>query len=240
MFHDGHYFHDRQISITYEKNEEDSGYKVDFCGGKLPKTMRKLESGEPLRITLFGDSISYGANSSSITNVAPFLPNWAELLVGNLKKHYHDKIEFLNPSVSGMTARWGAENAARVAEQNPADLVIIAFGMNDRNLPEQFGENIRKIKDAFEQQCPNAEFILCATTLPNKRLKNFYCYQDAYADALYAMSEEGTVVADFGGMQKFILQTKRFIDTSGNNVNHPNDFMARCHAQLMSDMLIKR
>ena len=47
-------------------------------------------------------------------------------------------------------------------------------------------------------------------------------------------------VADFGEMQNHILKTKRFIDTTGNNVNHPNEFMARCHAQVVSELLIRR
>ncbi|MBQ4558917.1 MAG: hypothetical protein IJA54_01150 [Tyzzerella sp.] len=31
---------------------------------------------------------------------------------------------------------------------------------------------------------------------------------------------------------------KRFIDMTGNNVNHPNDFLIRCHAHVISAMLI--
>ena len=45
--------------------------------------------------------------------------------------------------------------------------------------------------------------------------------------------------ADFGTMHKSLLEKKRFIDMTGNNVNHPNDFLIRCHAQYISAMLIE-
>lgn len=37
-----------------------------------------------------------------------------------------------------------------------------------------------------------------------------------------------------------VLKRKRFIDITGNNVNHPNDFMVRCHGQLLAEMLIEK
>ena len=52
------------------------------------------------------------------------------------------------------------------------------------------------------------------------------------------LREKGTVIADFYSMQKYLLKRKRFIDLTGNNVNHPNDFMIRCHAQLLTELFI--
>jgi len=34
-------------------------------------------------------------------------------------------------------------------------------------------------------------------------------------------------------MSRRLLETKRFRDYTGNNVNHPNDFMARVYAQVV-------
>lgn len=35
-----------------------------------------------------------------------------------------------------------------------------------------------------------------------------------------------------------LLKTKRFFDMTANNVNHPNDFLIRAYAQLVTTLLI--
>ena len=41
---------------------------------------------------------------------------------------------------------------------------------------------------------------------------------------------EGTAVVPVTSFNQATLETKQFIDTTGNNVNHPNDFLARAYA----------
>ena len=238
LFSEGHFFHDRQISITYKKAEGELKIRPAFCKNALPGSIGRLENGEPLKIVLFGDSISAGANSSGLTLTTPFLPTWGNLLAENLRRAYGTGVGLINTAVGGKDSFWGIEQAKAAVGNYKPDLVIIAFGMNDRICGEEFAENIRKIREIVTEASPHTEFILCATTLPNKELRDFYKYQDAYAEALETLREPGTVIADFGAMQKALLERKRFIDLTGNNVNHPNDFMIRCHAQFLSGMLI--
>ena len=48
-----------------------------------------------------------------------------------------------------------------------------------------------------------------------------------------------TVLVDMTKMHENLLSCgKRYRDMTGNNVNHPNDFMVRCHGQVLCDMLI--
>lgn len=58
-------------------------------------------------------------------------------------------------------------------------------------------------------------------------------------EALKKLKQEGIAIADFYTMQKTLMNRKRFIDMTGNNLNHPNDFLIRCHAQVLATMLIK-
>jgi hypothetical protein len=104
---------------------------------------------------------------------------------------------------------------------------------------EQFGKNIARIRKLIKDASPETEFILCATTMPNTILKEFYGYQDQYYNVLKALECPGTAIASFYHMQKALLEKKRFIDMTGNNVNHPNDFMIRCHAQNLACILIQ-
>lgn len=239
LFKEGHYFHDRQIAITYRKVNGDLVYKPKFCGDMLPKTMMKLYNQETIKVVLYGDSIAAGANSSGMTLTTPFLPRWGNLFVESLRRHYDTKVELSNPSVGGKDSYWGLENAkAKVADYFP-DLAIIAFGMNDRDKGDVFADNIRKIIECVKENSPKTEFILCATTVPNKNIEGFYFYQDEHLEPLNKLRCEGVVVADFYSMHKYLLSKKRFIDMTGNNLNHPNDFLIRCHAQLLSAMMIR-
>ncbi len=238
LFSEEHFFHDRQISVTYRKKAGHLDIQPEPCKCKLPRTIKKLENRKTTKILLYGDSISAGSNSSAFTGVSPFQPSWGKLVVDKLERHYQTEVEFVNTSVGGMASNWGAENAfERVAVYEP-DLAIIAFGMNDRVPGEQFLAWIQEVIRVVRTKSPNTEFILCGTTMPNRELEGFLAYQEEYAEQLRTLAETGIVVADFGNMQAELLKVKRFIDLTGNNVNHPNDFMIRCHAQFIAEMLL--
>lgn len=50
----------------------------------------------------------------------------------------------------------------------------------------------------------------------------------------------GVAVADIGSVHRYMMERKRFIDMTSNNVNHPNDFFYRVHAQFLAGMLIDK
>ena len=236
------YFHSKQIEVTYRKVKEPSSFEVAYCGHLLPRTIEKLKSKEPITIVTYGDSITEGSNSSGQLLMTPFLPSWPTLLMLKLRQQYGSMVRVINTAVGGMDSIWGVEHAAECVGMRNPDLAIIAFGMNDRQDGKQFAENIKKIKKITLQHSPNAEFILCATSLQNPilDLPGWHEHLEEYREELLKMEEMGTAIADFNRLQKFLMQSKRYIDLTGNNVNHPNDFWVRCHAQVLADMLIKR
>lgn len=239
FFSEGHFFHDRQICVTYRKKTGKLNIKPKFCGHLLPRFMEKMLQAQPTKIVLYGDSISEGANSSGMTATTPFQPSWGLLVAEKLRRYYGAPIKFVNTAVGGKDAKWGVENAeSRVATYEP-DLAIIAFGMNDTVSGNEFAERIRHIINCVREISPYTEFLLCGTSFPNRELCSFFTHQDEHAAALKEMEQEGIAVADFGSMQEELLKTKRFIDMTGNNVNHPNDFFIRCQAQLLAGLLIQ-
>ena len=80
-----------------------------------------------------------------------------------------------------------------------------------------------------------------ATSLPNPLVKTapfyFWAYQDEYADALRKLCGPGIALADIQGVQKSLMQRKRYIDLTGNLLNHPNDYLARIQAQVLDSVL---
>ena len=249
LFEEGDFFHNRQIAVSYtcEKGEW-IGTKPIFSGDKLPRTTARLKTGESLRIVLYGDSISVGANASGWMDTEPHQPFYGELLCQELTRKTGSQIEFINPSKGCMESVWGADNVDELVNSHEVDLLIVAFGMNDgeRN-PEEFAENIRRLVKGVLAKQKAAEVILIATSTPNPQLTDerakFWGNQSLFKPVLDQLAKEisnetGIVVADITGMQAFLHSRKRFVDTTGNHVNHPNDFFHRCYAQFLAGMLL--
>ena len=194
-----------------------------------------------MKIVFYGNSIETGANSSAFLNRPPFMPGWPELIVYNLREYYSAQVDFSNQSVGGMLAQWGADKAAeRVVPQKP-DLVIIGFGMNDGTFkvsPEKYSDNIKRIIATVREQHPSTEFILIAPMLANPHATQ-NGLQALYKAELVKLTGNGVAIADITSLHRYLLQKKSYQDMTGNNVNHPNDYLARWYAQFITALLIK-
>lgn len=239
LFAEGHFFHDRQLAVTYTSQKGLwPGEIPAFAGDALPRTMQRLTNDKALRLVLFGDSISTGANASGVMGAPPYLPSFGVLLTKQLERQYGAKVEFFNPSVGGTDSFWGVREAeARVSVHNP-DLVILGFGMNDHIPPEEFAANIAEIMEIVRRTSPHAECILISTSLPNPLAKGFTKRQHAYKEALEALCGKGVALCNIRDLQLTLQKRKRYIDLTGNHVNHPNDFFARIHGQALCALLI--
>lgn len=242
-FSEGSKLHTMQIAVTYRHSDKYTGTVPAYKGKQLPKTTAKLKNGQKLNILVYGDSISTGANSSGAVNVAPNAPAWYDMFVSVLKEKYKSSsISMVNTSVGGMTSEWGAANANERAGDKRPDLCIIGFGMNDgtAKIPAaDFKKNIQTIMEAVTKKNPDCEFVLISTSLPNKEAYIFYGNQKEYLPVLKSLEKTGTVVADMTTYHEDLLAKKRFCDMTGNNINHPNDFLARAYAQLMCRTMIE-
>jgi len=132
----------------------------------------------------------------------------------------------------------------KVLEGEEPDLVIIAFGMNDgtnKISPEQYAANISAMIEKVEAANTAAELILVAPMLANPDTY-FAGNQAEYAAALQsiAATRAGTIaVADLTAVHQQLLRYKNYADLTGNNVNHPNDFLIRCYAQVLLTTIIE-
>lgn len=247
IYREGSFFHDRQIVVTYTHPAGQwKGPVPQSAKHTLPKTFEKLECGDALSLILFGDSISVGANASGYTGAAPHLPIWGQLVANALERYYGAHVSFYNPSVGGTTSAWGVKQAETLVAEKKPDLVILAFGMNDGSgtgigdgvRPSVFKQNILSILQTIRNKNPDAEFILVGTTLPNAETF-FFDQQPFYYDVLteIASGVSGVATANMTGVHRELLRHKRFLDMTGNNINHPNDFLSRWYAQFVAEML---
>lgn len=241
-FSEDNYFRSMQISVTYIplKEKKWNGPVPVFARAVLPLSIGKLNGKKDFKVVFFGNSIETGANSSGYQNESPYMPSWPELIIGNLRRNYRGAIGFNNQSVGGMLAQWGQDKAAELVGQQKPDLVIIGFGMNDGSAkipPEKYRQNIKSIMDSVLLSNPSAEFILIAPMLANPFAIQSGI-QASYKSELDKLAKKGVAVADLTGVHRELLNHKSYQDMTGNNVNHPNDYLARWYAQFISGMLV--
>jgi acyl-CoA thioesterase-1 len=240
LFSEGHFFHDRQVEITYTHAPATwSGYVPAFAGLSLPHTLRKLRAREPVTLALSGDSISQGYNASGFTGAPPFQPPYAPLVALGLERAWGSKVTCHNFAIAGWQAGDGVSDVARVAAVHP-DLVIIAYGMNDSTsrTAAQFGSHIATIMRKIRASTPEAEFVLVSSMLPSAEwaLPNLARFPE-YQKVLRDLCGPGIVLADLTSVWSELLRRKSFHDLTGNGVNHPNDFGHRLYAQVILGLL---
>jgi acyl-CoA thioesterase-1 len=234
-------YHDMQTCISYTHAPGLWKSSVPkFDPKSLPATFHKLQSQQPVSITLLGDSISTGANASGVFDAAPYQPGYPELLRSHLETHFKDKVELKNLAVGGTDTAWGLTQIDKLVESKP-DLVIFAFGMNDSSgrPAKEYLEKTQSMIAKVREKLPAAEFILVATMVGNPdwvALKQELFPE--YRDALASLCSPGIALADMTSIWKEFRTLKPDWDQTGNGVNHPNDFGHRVYAQVISSLLI--
>ncbi len=264
-FTEGYQIVQMQLSVTYTHKEGAwQGTAPEYLGDTtLKNTVAKLKAKKEVNVLVFGDSISTGANSSSVLGINPGLPTWPEMFVESLSSYYGGTVNLKNPSVGGWTSANGVGGGTGwVAGQQVhkpglatqfvngelkdyvPDIAIIGFGMNDATLGlsiDTFCNNIMSMIKTIRQQNPDCEIILLGTMLANPMAKNQSKNQVEYTEYLKRLTKnyENVSVVDIGEMHQELLDSgKHYTEMASNNVNHPNDFFARVYAMNLLSALI--
>ncbi len=229
-----------QVAVTYDHKGKWSGYVPKPAGKELRRTLAKLKAKQPLKLVVFGDSISVGAGASGSFHAPPYQPPYVGLVVEGLRARYGYDVTLKNPSEGGQDTTWAVTTAPKIADENP-DLVIIAFGMNDvgRAIPmAAYAQNIQKAMDIIRQKRPDVEFLLLSTMTGNTEwnLMHPELFTE-YREALSKMVGPGVALADVTSVWQDMMKTKKFLDITGNGLNHPNDFGYRVYAQVILQVL---
>jgi len=244
-FSEGDVFHKRQIAVTYRHNKKWNGPIPAKQGSKLPKLQAAINNKDPLTIVYYGDSISCGANASSTVGAAPMAPSWPQMFTASLEKMGLYVTDF-NTSMGGQISQWGVTNVQSKVIRYTPDLVVLGWGMNDgtkwNNVsPDTYKNNIKQIINKIRASLPDCEFILIGTMLPNPEAVEFVGPHEEYTAKLYEIQKEysGVAVANMTEIHKYMLTRKKYRDMTGNNVNHPNDFLSRVYLQVLLETLSK-
>ena len=175
------------------------------------------------------------------------------LETSTLDKTYGENgvITYINTAVGGWNTQQGRDNfdekVKAYAEIYGCDLFILAFGMNNGSIDaDLFCTYLNEIVVKFEECAPDADLLLVSTMLPNpEAVKNpadkFFCNgtQPTFEEKMIPLAEtinnRGTncALARMTSVTEYLYTIKKFRDTTGNNVNHPSDFVVRLYAQTL-------
>ncbi len=240
LYGEGHFYHDQQVHAAYEPAEAWSGPVPAADTAGLELTIERLKAKESIKVLVLGDSISTGANASGTVGAPPGLMGYPNLVVDRLRQRFGAAVELKNLSVGGMTAPWGVEQMTIAAGEKP-DLFLIAFGMNDasgRYPPSKYRKDVARMAAVMRAACPDCDVICVATMTANETWQ--YSAPDlypAYLEQLLTLRQPGLAVADVTSIWTWIVERKKFLDLTGNGVNHPNDFGHRLYADVILALL---
>jgi len=240
LYAPGRWFHDRNIEITYRRRQEASQTAKDaFAFGQLPKTQKRLESGEPIRLAISGDSISTGLDASSTTQAIPNQLGYPELVAAQIEHDFGAQVELSNRSVPGWSVANGVEDLVNLLKAQP-DLVVIAYGMNDvgRRDPKWFAAKLSEMLQRIKAYSSDCEVIIVSPMLGNPEwIHTPRDMFDLYKQEMKSFAGEGVAFADVTAVWTLYNQQKHFLDMTGNGLNHPNDFGHRVYAQVLLSCL---
>ena len=152
-------------------------------------------------------------------------------------------ITYINTSVGGWTSKNGVDNfdlhIKPYIEQYGCDLLGVAFGMNDATVaPATTANNVKTIYQKAMDLDDDFYGLVISTMVPNNICTNGWYgnqyKQEAKLEEVVAYLNEngvGAGLARVTSVSLAMLDVIDFRDYTGNNINHPNDFMGRVYAQ---------
>ena len=159
-------------------------------------------------------------------------------------------LTYVNTAVGGWSSETGVQrldtHIAPQAGRVGCDLFVLAFGMNDGGRePEEIARNCETIVRRVRGLRPETETLLVSTMQPNPEAINGWNgshprQEAALLELAERLNADGAAcaVACVNAASAAVLQKKRFLDYTGNNINHPNDFFSRVYAQTLLQTVI--
>ena len=243
FYTEGSLLHGHQICVSYVYDINDVNQQ-DFApyGSVCPKFLTKLKAGEDTVISITGDSVTEGCSASSKFGREPFMPQFPTLLTYALNAEYDGNTTVRNFAVGGTTSNEAVSTdvAAKLVKAG-SDLVLIHFGINDSGSlsAAQLKSNIKRVINKTLASLQDCEFLFIKCFPPNPELysdKTFRSYWKAIDEL--ATEFDCFYTLDLYTPGQKMLETKKYLDVTGNGINHPNDFIVRFYAMNLVNLFV--
>ena len=240
------YGHQVSVSYVYDCTKADLTNFKNFDAAELPKLKAKLAAGEDVKLGIIGDSVAEGCSSSSMFSREPFLPNFIDLTALALNAGYRaagktGEVTVGNYAKGGMTSEWGAAQVqADAVIAGAPDVLFIHFGINDNGSDfsgMNYRDNIESLVMKVKAGLPDVEIVLIKAFTPEIMSYDSELFED-YWKALDAIAQnDGVWTLDLYSLSMEMLGTKKYMDVTGNGINHLNDYTSRLYAMTLLSML---
>ena len=237
----GRILHDLQAKATYRSADDWSPPRAAPASDEQLGPFRaKLRAHPPVTVVVLGDSISTGLDASALSQAEPRQPGYPDLVAAALQTRCGSPVALHNLAVSGMDAAWGLTQIPAVLTHQP-DLLLLAFGMNDasgKRTPDEFARLSQEIVQRVRTAQPKCSAILVSSMTANAEwIHSAPDLYPAYARALASLSGPSVAFADVTATWSAVEQRKKFLDLSGNGLNHPNDYGHRLYADAILQVI---
>ena len=235
-----------QISVSYVYNVKDLN-KSEFPTYEksgFSKLKAKLNAGEDVKLAAIGDSVAEGCSSSGHFNHEPFMDNWVTQVTNALNKKYDGSVTVKNEAVGGMASEWGAAPAQinKIVAAQP-DMLMVHFGINDSGANVgalNYRDNMEAIIIGVQNRLPDCEIMLIKAfpaepmSYADKTFKQYWAQLDSLANEY-----DGVYTLDMYTQGMSMLGVKKYMDVTGNGINHVNDYSSRLYTMNILSALIK-
>lgn len=191
--------------------------------GVLPRFSKRLRSGEKVRITWYGDSITAGCEASQPDRA------FASLYEHYLKEKFPAAIlESNNVSVPGYGTKEALAGFLSNFDTLHPDVVFLGFGMNDHNKigcePAVFQANLDSLVLAIKRKF-DADVVIFSSFPPNDHWYQSTHRMDQFAEASKQVAADTrSAYVDVYDTWMKVFKRKDQSSLLANNINHPNDF----------------
>ena len=196
------------------------------------------------------DVFGYTVNYVDVSHLDGSIKKTPESYVGGNR----GTINYINPSVGGWTAKDGVTNFKTFIkpyiEEYGCDLLVVAFAGNDAcaaHTPTMVANNYKKIIDEAYKICPELHFMMVSSMINTPLSTNGWHtpsmleHEAEFSKAARKCNLLEGIPGSIIGMTSMsvsLLDYKDFVDYTGNNINHPNDFLHRVYAQFLFQSFI--
>ena len=216
------YYKPRQLTVSYRsRNKTWNGPRFAAKSDLLRRTTSMLQAGKALKVVVTGDSVTRGGSASGYGGSPPYQPSWTYLVAEYLEKNTGARIDLTN--AAGLFA------PSFFVEAKP-DLVIL------QSVSPAGLRFFRPIIEMLRRAKLPTEIIVLLPLQTNPQAIKTEPYQE-YLNTLHKMERPGLAVADAWTLHGEMLKRKSYMDMTGNNFNHPNDFLIRVIAQSVAYLL---
>ena len=218
---------------------------TDTTKGMIPRTLKKLKSGQPVKVVFWGDSVTVGGDSSSeefrFANVAQRLItekfSQADISYEVIAVGGSGSVHWLFPEITQHATRQDQCDFNRIINAKP-DLVVIEFVNDDYLTGAQFDKQYNRIFDEMKKLDAEVIFVAPHLTWPGKLGISALRSSDPrpYTKLLKQFAADNNCgLADASGRwSQTWKQGIPYATYLKNGINHPDD---RGHALIAGEII---